>query len=128
MAAPNTWVAESPILKPPMPVSDGSRSLVSGDFESRILDFVSRILKLGLQSRKVSNLPFYTPPFDWQIRSLLIVPKRPLVYLPKANIHLEIFINFSNSIVSTIDVRQRFDIRKLQNLKAGEVHIMRVPV
>ena len=48
MAAPNMWVAESPILKPPMPVSDGSRSLVSGDFESRILDFVSRILKLGL--------------------------------------------------------------------------------
>lgn len=49
----------------------------------------------------------------------------PLVYLPKVNIHLEIFINFSDSIVSTIDVRQRFDIR---NLKAGEVHIMRVPV
>ena len=80
------------------------------------------------QSLKVSNLPFYTPPFDWQIRSLLIVPKRPLVYLPKVNIHLEIFINFSDSIVSTIDVPQRFDIGKLQNLKAGEVHIMRVPV
>ena len=58
------------------------------------------------QSRKVSNLPFYTPPFDWQIRSLLIVPKSPLVYLPKVNIHLEIFINFSDSIVSTIDVPQ----------------------
>ena len=80
------------------------------------------------QSRKVSNLPFYTPTFDWQIRSLLIVPKMPLVYLPKVNFHLEIFINFSDSIVSTIDVRQRFDIRKLQNLKAGEVHIITVPV
>ena len=40
MAAPNMWDAESPILKPPTPVSDGSRSLVSGNFESRILDFV----------------------------------------------------------------------------------------
>ena len=59
MAAPNIymWVAESPILKPAMPVSDGSRSLVSGDFESRILDFVSRILKL--ESRSLARSRIY---------------------------------------------------------------------
>ena len=45
------------------------------------------------QSRKVPNLLFYTPPFDWQIRSLLIVPKRPIVYLLKVNIHLKLLIN-----------------------------------
>ena len=56
MAAPNMWVAESPILKPPMPVSDESRSLVSGDFESRILDFVSRILKLESRSLPRSRI------------------------------------------------------------------------
>ena len=81
-----------------------------------------------LQSRKVSNLPFYTSPFDRQIRSLLIVPKRPIVYLPKVNIHFELLINLSDSIVSKINVGQRSNIRKLQHLKAGEVHIMRVPV
>lgn len=80
------------------------------------------------QSRKVPNLPFYTPPFDWQIRSLLIVPKRPVVYLPKVNIHLKLLINLFDSIFCKIDAGQRFDIRKLQHLKAGEVHIMRVPV
>ena len=56
MAAPSMWVAESSILKPPMPVSDGSRSLVSCDFESRILDFVSRILKLGSRSLARSRI------------------------------------------------------------------------
>lgn len=61
MAAPNMWVAESPILKPPMPVSDGSRSLLSGDFESRILDFVSRILKLGSRSLARSRIYHSTP-------------------------------------------------------------------
>lgn len=44
------------------------------------------------QSRKVLNLPSYKPPFDWQIRSLLIVSKRPIVYLPKVNIHLKLLI------------------------------------
>ena len=56
MAAPNMWVAESPILKPPTPVSDWSRSLVSGNFESPILDFVSRILKLGSRSLARSRI------------------------------------------------------------------------
>lgn len=40
MSPPKMWVSESPISKARMPVSDGSRSLVSGDFESRILDFI----------------------------------------------------------------------------------------
>ena len=42
--------------------------------------------------------------FDWQIRSLLIVPKRPIVYLPTFNSHFELLINLSDSIVSKIDV------------------------
>ena len=55
------WVSESPISKPLMPVSDGTPSLVSGDFESPILDFVS---SLGLDfwnwGLAVSQSPKFT--------------------------------------------------------------------
>ena len=53
----------------------------------------------------------------WLANSLLIV-----------TFIFELLINLFDSIVCKIDAGQRFDIRKLQNLKAGEVHIMRVPV
>ena len=53
----------------------------------------------------------------WLANSLLIV-----------TFIFELLINLFDSIVCKIDAGQRFDISKLQNLKAGEVHIMRVPV